>query len=80
MLLMHAKLEEGDDDSSGVGFGFVDVYWRNGTLAKHFAAHGTLNAPWGIAEAAPELLGKSALLLAILVMGVLMFLIGMEIL
>lgn len=57
------QTEEGDDDSSGVGFGFVDVYWPNGTLAKHFAARGTLNAPWGIAEAAPSLLGKSALLI-----------------
>ncbi len=57
------KTADGDEDSSGVGLGFVDVYWPNGSLAKHFAAHGTLNAPWGIAEAAPELLGKSALLI-----------------
>lgn len=53
----------GDDDSSGAGFGFVDVYWPNGTLAKRFAAHGTLNAPWGIAKAAPRLLGKRAILI-----------------
>lgn len=54
---------DGEDDSSGTGLGFVDVYWPNGTLSKHFAAHGTLNAPWGIAEAAPAFLGKSALLI-----------------
>ena len=57
------QTKEGDDDSSGAGFGFVDVYWPNGTLAKHFAAHGTLNAPWGIAKAATRLLGKKALLI-----------------
>ncbi len=57
------QTKEGDDDSSGAGLGFVDVYWPNGTLAKHFAAHGTLNAPWGIAKAAQRLLGKRALLI-----------------
>jgi uncharacterized protein (TIGR03118 family) len=56
------QTEDGEEDSAGVGLGFVDVYWPNGTLAKHFAAHGTLNAPWGLAEASPALLGKSALL------------------
>jgi uncharacterized protein (TIGR03118 family) len=57
------KTEDGEEDSTGAGLGFVDVFWPNGTLSKHFAAHGTLNAPWGIAEAAPEFLGKSALLI-----------------
>lgn len=55
--------EDGDEDSTGKGFGFVDVFWPNGMLAKRFASHGTLNAPWGIATAAPELLGKSVLLI-----------------
>ena len=57
------KTEDGEEDSTGAGLGFVDVFWPNGTLSKHFAAHGTLNAPWGIAEAGPALLGKSALLI-----------------
>jgi uncharacterized protein (TIGR03118 family) len=56
------KTEDGDEDSTGAGLGFVDVFWPNGTLSKHFAAHGTLNAPWGITEAGPAFLGKSALL------------------
>lgn len=57
------QTKDGEEDSSGTGLGFVDVYWPNGTLSKHFAAHGTLNAPWGIAEAQPALLGKSAVLI-----------------
>jgi len=47
------RTADGEEDSTGLGLGFVNVFWPNGTLAKHFAAHGTLNAPWGIAEARP---------------------------
>lgn len=42
-----------EDDSAGVGNGFVDVYWPNGTLSSRFASQGLLNSPWGIAEARP---------------------------
>ncbi len=31
--------------------GFVDVFTPDGTLAKHFAVHGPLHSPWGIALA-----------------------------
>jgi uncharacterized protein (TIGR03118 family) len=31
--------------------GFVDVFNPDGTLAKHFAAHGPLHSPWGLALA-----------------------------
>lgn len=47
------KTADGEEDSTGVGLGIVDVYWPNGTLSKRFATHGTLNAPWGIAIAKP---------------------------
>jgi uncharacterized protein (TIGR03118 family) len=47
------RTAEGDDDSTGLGFGFVNVFKPDGSLVKHFAAHGTLNAPWGIAETRP---------------------------
>jgi len=35
----------------GKGLGFVDVYNVNGKLIKRLAAHGALNAPWGLAIA-----------------------------
>ncbi|MEO8712904.1 MAG: TIGR03118 family protein [Parafilimonas sp.] len=53
----------GDDDSTGAGLGYVDVYWPNGSLSKRFATQGVLNAPWGITEAKPALLGTSAILI-----------------
>jgi len=39
------------EPKEGVGMGYVDVYSPLGTLKKRFAAQGTLNAPWGIAQA-----------------------------
>jgi uncharacterized protein (TIGR03118 family) len=34
--------------------GFVDVFDTEGTLVKHFAVHGPLHSPWGIAQAPPD--------------------------
>jgi uncharacterized protein (TIGR03118 family) len=39
------------DDVAGKGNGFVDIYDTNGNLIRRFATRGTLNSPWGIAEA-----------------------------
>ena len=39
------------DDVSGAGNGFVDVFTTAGHLLRRFAAHGTLNSPWGLALA-----------------------------
>jgi uncharacterized protein (TIGR03118 family) len=39
------------DEVAGPGKGFVDVYDTAGVLLRRFAAHGPLNAPWGIALA-----------------------------
>jgi uncharacterized protein (TIGR03118 family) len=39
------------DDVPGPGNGFVDVFDTNGNLLRHFAAHGVLNAPWGMTKA-----------------------------
>src|SRR5262249_8981160 len=44
------------DDVSGPGLGFVDVFDADGKLVQRLAAHGALNAPWGIALA-PESFG-----------------------
>jgi len=34
--------------------GFVDVFDTEGILVKHFAAHGPLHSPWGLAQAPPD--------------------------
>ncbi len=39
------------DDVSGSGNGFVSVFNTDGSFVKRFASQGTLNSPWGIAEA-----------------------------
>ncbi|MBV9963146.1 MAG: TIGR03118 family protein [Parafilimonas sp.] len=54
---------DGEDDSTGAGLGYVDVYNPDGSLSKRFATQGVLNAPWGITEAQPQLLGMSAILI-----------------
>jgi len=40
-----------DDEITGPGLGFVDVFSTNGVLIKRFASGGNLNAPWGVARA-----------------------------
>ncbi len=39
------------DDVAGPGHGFVDIFTTNGLLVKRLASHGTLDSPWGLAEA-----------------------------
>ncbi|HYK47606.1 MAG TPA: TIGR03118 family protein [Parafilimonas sp.] len=57
------RTKDGEEDSTGAGLGFVDVYSPDGSLVKRFASHGTLNAPWGITTARPGLLGDDAILI-----------------
>jgi uncharacterized protein (TIGR03118 family) len=40
-----------EDDVSGPGLGYVDVFDPNGVLLHRVASRGVLNAPWGIALA-----------------------------
>jgi uncharacterized protein (TIGR03118 family) len=40
-----------NDEITGPGLGFVDVFSTDGVLIKRFASGGTLNAPWGVARA-----------------------------
>ncbi len=49
---------DGEEDSTGAGLGFVNIFKPDGSLVKRFASHGTLNAPWGIAEARPGFCNK----------------------
>ena len=52
LYVMYAKVEEATgEEEKGAGFGYVDIYAPNGTLAKRFTSQGVLNAPWGVAMA-----------------------------
>jgi uncharacterized protein (TIGR03118 family) len=41
---------EGDDDQSGNGNGYINIFNPDGSLVKRFASQGTLNSPWGMAQ------------------------------
>jgi uncharacterized protein (TIGR03118 family) len=43
--------KDAEDDVSGRGHGFVDVYNPNGKLLRRLVSHGALNSPWGVALA-----------------------------
>jgi uncharacterized protein (TIGR03118 family) len=51
------KGPDNEDDQSGPGNGFVDVFDLQGHLLSRFASHGVLNSPWGLALA-PRHFGK----------------------
>jgi uncharacterized protein (TIGR03118 family) len=51
LYVAYAKVGPDGRDQKGPGLGVIDVYSTNGTLLKRFAEKGTLNAPWGIAQA-----------------------------
>jgi uncharacterized protein (TIGR03118 family) len=40
-----------NDEITGAGLGYVDVFDLSGNLMQRFASGGALNAPWGIALA-----------------------------
>jgi hypothetical protein len=48
IVVTYAKQDkDAEDDVSGPGNGFVDVYDTSGHLLRRFAQHGALNSPWG---------------------------------
>jgi uncharacterized protein (TIGR03118 family) len=50
LYVAYAKQDaDGEDDVSGAGNGFVDVFSTGGTLVRRLASSGNLNSPWGIA-------------------------------
>lgn len=52
LYVTYAKQDDNqEDDVSGPGNGYVDVFDTSGHLLKRFASNGTLNSPWGIAVA-----------------------------
>jgi uncharacterized protein (TIGR03118 family) len=52
-LVVTYALQDSDrhDDVPGRGHGFVDVFDPNGNLLRRVGARGSLNSPWGIAQA-----------------------------
>lgn len=48
---------DAEDDVSGSGLGYVDMFGTDGTLLGRVASRGALNAPWGLAWA-PEDFGR----------------------
>lgn len=51
LFVMYAKQGPDGDEIHHPGFGIVDIYNPNGTLAQRFISNGQLNSPWGIAKA-----------------------------
>jgi len=52
LFVTYAKLDsKKHDDVAGPGNGFIDTFDLDGNLLSRFAAHGTLNSPWGLAPA-----------------------------
>jgi uncharacterized protein (TIGR03118 family) len=45
------KAPDNEDDDSGPGNGYLDIFSPDGNLVKKFASGGVLNSPWGIAQA-----------------------------
>jgi len=40
-----------EDDVSGTGHGFINVFDTNGNFEKRLVSHGDLNSPWGMVQA-----------------------------
>jgi uncharacterized protein (TIGR03118 family) len=58
LYVTYAKQDaDREDDVKGAGLGFVDVFSPDGQLLRRFAAHGALNAPWGV-TLAPDGFGR----------------------
>jgi uncharacterized protein (TIGR03118 family) len=52
LYVMYAKVDPSThEEMKGAGLGIVDVYATNGSFVKRLVTGGSLNAPWGIAQA-----------------------------
>lgn len=51
------------DDVKGAGHGLIDVFDTSGHLLQRFAAHGSLNSPWGMVRAPRDFGGFSSRIL-----------------
>jgi uncharacterized protein (TIGR03118 family) len=53
LYVTYAKLlaPDNEDDESGPGNGYVNIFNADGSLFSRFASQGTLNSPWGLVDA-----------------------------
>jgi len=51
VFVTYALRAANNDDVSGAGHGFVDVYSTGGRLLQRFASRGVLNSPWAVTVA-----------------------------
>jgi uncharacterized protein (TIGR03118 family) len=51
LYVTYAKVGPDGRDQAGMGNGYVDIFNTDGSLVKRFAERGSLNSPWGIAQA-----------------------------
>ncbi len=53
LYVTYAKLKfpDNEDDESGAGNGYVNVFNPDGSFVKRFASQGTLNSPWAVVDA-----------------------------
>jgi uncharacterized protein (TIGR03118 family) len=53
LYVMYAKQlgPDNEDDESGAGNGYINIFNPDGSLDKRFASQGTLNSPWGLVDA-----------------------------
>jgi uncharacterized protein (TIGR03118 family) len=56
LYVTYAKMKgpDNEDDEAGPGNGYVNIFNPDGTLYKHFVSGGSLNSPWGIAQASDD--------------------------
>lgn len=64
LYVSYAKLSiDKQNDVKGLGNGYIDVYYLNGTLDKRLVSGGLLNSPWGMALAPSDYGNLSNMLL-----------------
>jgi len=53
LYVMYAKQlgPDNEDDESGPGNGYINIFNPDGSLDRRFASQGTLNSPWGLVDA-----------------------------
>jgi len=59
LYVTYAKVGPDGKDQAGAGEGFVNVFKTDGSWVRRLASRGSLNAPWGVAQAAPGFFGDN---------------------
>jgi uncharacterized protein (TIGR03118 family) len=52
LYVTYAKQDaDAEDDTAGLGNGYIDIFDTSGNLVKRLVSQGNLNSPWGLAKA-----------------------------